>query len=439
MVHNSQFGATNGLIRRFLSARAGNTGIMFAFALVPLMGITGMAVDYSRALNMKTSMDAIADSAVLSALAPRNVNVFNTPAQQDAASQAAAVTAFNSGTKPPGIIIQSVTATVTRPNNNVSVNLTYSADMETSLAKIFGMNTIPISGTAASSAAGLRYVDIYVLADKSASMGIGATAADQSLMSSTIGCTLACHANGTDATAHAAGAVLRFDVLKSALASIVSQAQSAGSSNVLRFGIYSFADSMATEIDITSNLSAVSSAVSSMQLAGFDAGTNTAFALSSLKNKITTAYGDGSSPAKPLVYVLFLTDAIGNSVDNTPAGPWIISSNFIPYTPHSIADPLNDGQMDLTGLNPAWCQPLKTAGSTMMTLELQYVLPAAQVASDLRSKYINNTLKAATTSNMQACASNTAVALSASLPADIQTATQKLFATTLVSSARLTK
>ena len=432
-------GIVTRLIRRLLADHGGNTGMIFAFALFPLMGMTGMAIDYSRALGAKASLDAIADSAVLAALAPRNVNVFSTADQQDNASKAAAIAMFSNGTKPAGVTVQSATASVSRANNAVTVSLTYSAGMDTTLAKIFGMTTIPLTGTAASSAAGLRYVDIYVLADKSASMGIGASPADQSIMQSAIGCTLACHANNTDAGAHAAGATLRFDVVRSALSTIVSQAQSAGSGNVVRFGIYSFADAMSTDIDITSNLSAVATAVSKMQLAGYDAGTNAAFALASLKSKITTAYGDGTSPGKPLVYVLFLTDAIGDSVDNTAAGPWNISSDFVPFTPHSIADPANNGQMDLTGLNPAWCQPLKTAGATMLTLELQYTLPAAQVAYDLRSQYINNTLKPLVAGNMQACASNTSLALSANLPADIQTAVQKLFATTLIASPRLVK
>ncbi len=51
--------------RRFAGARDGNTVITFVFAFIPLMALTGAAVDYSRANQLQTAMQAAADTTAL--------------------------------------------------------------------------------------------------------------------------------------------------------------------------------------------------------------------------------------------------------------------------------------------------------------------------------------------------------------------------------------
>jgi Flp pilus assembly protein TadG len=53
------------LHRRFLSDRRGNVAAILAFSLVPLLGATGAAVDYSRTSAIRTSVQAALDMAVL--------------------------------------------------------------------------------------------------------------------------------------------------------------------------------------------------------------------------------------------------------------------------------------------------------------------------------------------------------------------------------------
>src|SRR5947209_11580496 len=50
---------------RFGGARDGNTVVVFALAFIPLVGLTGAAVDYSRANQLQTAMQAAADAAAL--------------------------------------------------------------------------------------------------------------------------------------------------------------------------------------------------------------------------------------------------------------------------------------------------------------------------------------------------------------------------------------
>ncbi len=60
-----------GLIRRYLSNTAGNTAVIFALGVLPLLMATGAAVDYSRASQAKASLQAAVDSAALGALADK--------------------------------------------------------------------------------------------------------------------------------------------------------------------------------------------------------------------------------------------------------------------------------------------------------------------------------------------------------------------------------
>ena len=52
-------------LRNFCAARCGNVAITFALAAIPMIGVVGAAVDYSRANRVKASMQTALDSAVL--------------------------------------------------------------------------------------------------------------------------------------------------------------------------------------------------------------------------------------------------------------------------------------------------------------------------------------------------------------------------------------
>src|SRR5262245_50490365 len=52
-------------LRSFRSAQGGNLAIIFGLALIPAVGITGAAVDYSRANSIKADIQAALDSTSL--------------------------------------------------------------------------------------------------------------------------------------------------------------------------------------------------------------------------------------------------------------------------------------------------------------------------------------------------------------------------------------
>jgi hypothetical protein len=59
------------LTRRFFEDRAGNVSTTFAFALVPMIAFAGAAVDYSRATDTRSSIQAAVDASALGAVNAR--------------------------------------------------------------------------------------------------------------------------------------------------------------------------------------------------------------------------------------------------------------------------------------------------------------------------------------------------------------------------------
>lgn len=445
----------------FLRHEGGNFAILFAVFGTAAAIMFGIAISFAGLVSTRNELTANADAAVLAAVSGSTMQSGLSTSAQIAASTAKAQQFFASGNVPADTVVAPPTVNVTESSGVYTANLTYNAHYTLPFGAILGISSLPVSATvtATSSASGTsapRYVDIYILVDASTSMGIGATMQDISIMDSTPNmdgnndggtCSVACHADGTDTLAHNAGATLRFDVVKNAVLQIANSAQGLNASGplVIRMGLYSFATGFTTLKDITSDIADVITAAHGMTLQGYDAGTNAATALAALQQKINAGdpvVGNGSSSGSPQVFAILATDAISNSADNQSPSTWVTSPTFVPFSPNAVPDPVNNGVMDLEGLDPGLCNSLKADGVNMMTLETTYLMNPADAVSGsgaLRYNYINSTLLGSTTSNMKACATSPAFALSASAPQDIMNAMQQLFNTATQTGARLTQ
>lgn len=428
--------------RRFLDSSQGNVAILFGLMLTVLTMLTGLAIEYGRMVNARQILREMADSAALAAVAREAIIANATPGDQMAHSQLVATEYFKYHPLPEKSSLITLSPQISRVGDQWQAAIEYQVSMPLYFGGAFGLKTTTIGGTSVAVSGMAKFIDLYILVDTSVSMGIGATSADQQIMlNGPAACTVACHINGTDTIARSAGATLRIDVVKAAIDQVVAQAQSYSTANI-RIGLYTFANSMTTQIDITSNLGAVKAANDAMELSGYDAGTNAAEALNRIKSKIGAA-GDGSSASSPLAFVLLATDGVGNAVDNTDpksadAGNWIYSPQFVPFGPHAIADPAANPTMDLEGLNPVWCQPIKDLGAQMMTLETKYIISSFDFG-EKRYAYIKSTLAPNISAMMQACASSPDKNISADTPAEIKAAMVQLFSRAVTSAPRLTQ
>jgi len=185
---------TFAALRRFAGDRKGNVAIMFGIALLPIVYLTGMGVDYTVAAQKKAMLDAAADSAALAAVTPGMM------AQPISASITAAQNMFNSQVANiSGLNYASPNLSVTANDNGLqrTVTVNYTASSQNAFAGVLGQNTWPLAGSSQSTSSVAPNIDFYLLLDNSPSMAIAATTAGINTMVANTakqgGCAFACH------------------------------------------------------------------------------------------------------------------------------------------------------------------------------------------------------------------------------------------------------
>lgn len=153
-------------LARFGTAEQGNIAVIFAIALVPVLSFIGAAVDYSRAVQARTSMQAALDSAALML-------------SKDLSS--GAITTSQISTKAQAYFNGLFTGTATLPSVSVAATYTASTSMgstiqlagtgtyTTSFMKIAGFPTLGINTTSTSAWGNVR-MRVALVLDNTGSM-----------------------------------------------------------------------------------------------------------------------------------------------------------------------------------------------------------------------------------------------------------------------------
>jgi len=157
--------------------------MMYALVAPILVFGGGAAIDYGRAAQIHTKLNAAADAAALAALTPSMLQ------QSTQTAHDASVSMFNGLTEGiPGLTAHApqVTVTVTVGTTSLIRNVTvsYSSSVNTIFAQVLRTNALPVSGVSEASAEAPPNVDLYVLLDNSPSMALPATAAGITRMES---------------------------------------------------------------------------------------------------------------------------------------------------------------------------------------------------------------------------------------------------------------
>jgi len=188
---------STSLLRRLRRDRGGNVTTLYALLAPILVFGTGAAIDYGRAAQMHSKLNAAADAAALAALTPSMLQ------QNATTAQAAAVSLFQGLTNGiPTLSGTQVQVTVSSGSNplvrNVTVN--YTTSVATLFAAVLRRNSLQVSGSSMATAQIPPNIDFYLLLDNSPSMALPATTAGitqmQSLTAkqdSNAGCAFACH------------------------------------------------------------------------------------------------------------------------------------------------------------------------------------------------------------------------------------------------------
>ena len=327
-------------LRGAISDRAGNVGVIIALSALPLVGMTGLATDYSMMLSTKAKLDQAADAAALAGVTRAKAYILaysglGDPTQAAiAAGQAQEQSQFNAniGSVPAGTLTIGKMQ-VSRLLQTLTGSVSYSYQMPTYFMSVFGTKTMTVKGSSTTTLTMSTYVNVYVVIDNSAAMGIGATAADQQTVYNATGgnnggCALTCHyANqgqqDTVVLAHKAGAQLRIDAAKTAIYAGLQSIQNLQDAKnpTYKVAVYTMsnslnqvfpADGTSPSTDIQGAMKAVGNKSSSgidITSSNSDGGTDTTNALKTLASKLPIA-GGGLTPLTAQGVVILVTDGV---------------------------------------------------------------------------------------------------------------------------------
>lgn len=355
--------------------RRGGVGQIFALAMIPMLGVVGVAIDYGHATDARAKLQNSTDSAALHIATQIAKSADANPTAQKYREVAASALQSNMADRITAVVGELHICTATNGDCTTSageklgagdVHVRAAANSPRFITQLFPLTymgsktTIPIATSAiVNSGAGgsAPYIDIYLLVDVSASMGLGASKADQAGMQSSMGCAFACHngdpnqksttSNDTVMLAHSLGFNLRIDALKSALKSVVTQAQTAVANKTanIRLGVYTFASPFKTVLPLSGTFGSSSDmstttifgAINSLDIAQFDAGTNPPNALKQMAAVVPKS-GDGKTQATAKTFVFLATDGVADTSNNPPTGgSYAPYADWVNWNPTSVS------------------------------------------------------------------------------------------------------
>jgi Flp pilus assembly protein TadG len=145
--------------RALLADRSGSTAILFTASIVPMVIAAGVAVDYGRALRLKTYLRSAADSAALAAASARNL--------EDAQRVTLGEQVFLAN------VINKVAVTPAVTVSNGIVNVTASSASQSTLMRVAGVEQMDVAVTARAKVP-VFTGEIVMVLDYSSSMTNGA-------------------------------------------------------------------------------------------------------------------------------------------------------------------------------------------------------------------------------------------------------------------------
>ncbi|MGA2894930.1 MAG: TadE/TadG family type IV pilus assembly protein [Xanthobacteraceae bacterium] len=426
---------------RFRRDESGTVAMMMGLAAIPLIFAVGAGVDYGGANMAKAKLDAVADTAALSAVDHQAITGTAT------AAQTTAQTTFNAeAVNIPNVTLGTMTATVTDSTTGRTAVVNYTATRSNLFMGIFGYSTTTIAGSSTAQAGLSTNINFYLLLDNSPSMNIAATSAGIARMvaatSAQGGCAFACHESNPSADnlgnpggidnytlASNLGVVTRMQNLSSATQSLMSTAMAmeGSSTDQYQMAIYTFNGSGLNTIQqLTSNLAnAETSAANINVLEVYDNNwlTNT--------NNNSDTDTDFES-AMSAVNTLMPLPGLGTP-SSTPQEVLFIVSDGVDDEVSSTCSQALDGNRCQQPFSTTWCTTVKNRGIQIAVLYTDYLpLPTNNWYNNWIAPFQNQIA-----TNMESCASP-GMFFSVTTDGDITAAMQTLFQQA-VAAARLTK
>ncbi|MGA2127877.1 MAG: pilus assembly protein TadG-related protein [Xanthobacteraceae bacterium] len=419
-------------VRRFAGDRRGNVAVIFALALIPVVFLTGMAFDFTRAAQKQVLLNAAADAAALAAVTPVMM------AQSDAKASQAAQNIFNAqASSIPALSYSAsnLSVLVTDQGLTRTVTVSYTGASKNIFANVLNQATWSIRGSSTASATVAPNIDFYLLLDNSPSMNIAATTAGIDLMvantSTQGGCAFACHESHPSADnlgnpggednytlAKNLGVVTRVENMASAAQQLttVAAATEASSNASYRMAIYTFNGSGTSTVQtLTSSMTTAGTAAGNIDVlevydnncltssnCNSDEDTDFNTAMSNI-NGAMPGPGTGAATSTPQEVLFIVSDGVDDKNSATCSQPLHGSRCQQPF-------------------DTTWCTTVKNRGIRIAVLYTVYLpLPTNSWYNTWIAPF-----QSQIATSMQSCASP-GLYFSVTTDGDIATAMQRLF------------
>lgn len=417
----------------YLKGSSGNVAIMLALGLMAVVATAGAAIDYVAATAYWSSANSAADSAVLAA-----VNAGGRALQNGSGNwKAVAVKAGNFALKQnmeqfPNAAVNNIRFDLKKNGHSLAGTLTFEAAYGTAFMRLMGIRNLDRQVSVAAQNAMSSYIDVHFLVDNSSSMGIGATANDQTIMQNAVGCTVGCHIAiswGLPSNynqVRATHATLRIDVVREAIRKFLQDTLAGGyKADQVRVSIDLMGNDITPLVAASTNINAALNQLDQIDLNQIYRGTNIAYSVQQLANKLGHG-GDGSSPSNRMSFVVLASDGIENSTDGHITSPGVLDTlfrdpNFADTGPQTRVT----ADETVQTIEGNACDPLKTLGHSVLVAHIQYLVPSVGGA-DARYTFIKNQLLDKSEKSLSDCASSPDFAFMAKDSSEIEPVFDKI-------------
>jgi Flp pilus assembly protein TadG len=475
MLRHGLFGRMRDRLKAFRSAKGGNVALIFAFCMIPLIGLVGAGVDYSRAARIQTIMQASADAAALGSVAQASQGYAAALQMQTngpvPAAQTEATNIFNGQIAGrTGFSVTNLSAVSTAANWKLTSTVQVTATVPTTIMEILGWNIMTVTASSVASNGLPTFMDFYLLLDNTPSMGLPATQADiTTLVNGTtkyastggLGCAFACHDIGSSqsdpknsafdnfyATAKALGVTKRIDVMAGAASQMMSTAIADQTvNNQFRAAIYTFgtwgSTSPPSDVakQVTNNYAPNQVIGLTTDLAGAATAATQIDLMTVNKNNENSDRATNFDSMLPAINNLIPTPGTGMSANSRQALLFIVSDGMADEVdPGNCLGNLISGQSRcIEPINTALCTAIKNRGIRIAVLYTEYLTLAVPPAKGSDSWSQSNVMPWVqdVAPAMQACASPN-LYWKVTPNEDITSAMNKLFEQA-IATARLTQ
>jgi Flp pilus assembly protein TadG len=157
-------------LRDFARAKQGAFALIYALALLPVLGGVGLAIDYRNAQAAQSELRDALDSALLSATRTYALNTFEAENVRQQLSDAAGRAIFEQNLSDATVEVSPAAITFTYSPTNVSIRAVVTGQVDLIFGGLFGMDHLSLGASASAQGSDRRRVEVVLVLDNSGSM-----------------------------------------------------------------------------------------------------------------------------------------------------------------------------------------------------------------------------------------------------------------------------